>query len=327
MSVRGAVIGLGIGRVHAGRLAKMEDVRLVAVADTNGQVARQVAGELSAKAYEDGADLLKQEELDFVSVCTTPATHLALTSEAARRRVHVICEKPMAPTLEGCDAMIAACHKARVKLMIAQKKRFEPAYRLVKERSAAEFGPVRWATVKYALGRVPKPWFWSEADGGGPIQENTIHMVDMLRFLIGEVKHVYAEGGNMFNPERREQIDVAAATFRFRNGAVAALGAGQASEWGFATETMTLSHDNAVVEVSGQFDSPFCLRYVLKDNPAKVVEANFAGFDPFHAELRHFVDCIQNDTEPLVPGEEGRASVAVCLAIKESIRTGRAVAL
>jgi len=327
MALKAAVIGLGIGRVHADRLARMEGVELVAVADVNEQLAGQVAAQWAVKAYGQGRDLLEKEQLDFVSVCTNPATHLDLTREAASRGVHVLCEKPMAPTLEACDAMVEACHDARVKLMIAHKKRFEPAYWLIKEKTGVEFGPVRWATVKYALGRVPKPWFWAEDDGGGPLHENAIHMMDMLRFLIGEVRHVYAEGGNLFSPDYPDQLDVAAVTLRFRSGAIAAIGAGQASEWGFATENVTLSHDNAVVEVSGKFDSPFHLRYVLKNDPGNVVERNSEGFDPFHAELKHFADCIREDTKPLVPGEEGRASVALCMAVKRSARTGKLVAL
>lgn len=327
MPLKAAVIGLGIGKVHADRLAAMENIDLVALADTNEALARQVAAKYSAAPYASGPDMLAAERPDFVSICTTPATHLGLTREAARQGIHVLCEKPMAPTLKDCDGMIRACRKAGVKLMIAQKKRFEPAYRFVKEKIGAEFGPVRWATIKYALGRVPKPWFWAEDDGGGPLHENTVHMFDMFRFLMGEVDRVCAEGGNLFNPDYRDQVDAAAAVLRFRSGAVAAIGAGQASEWGFATETVSLSHDNAVVELNGPFDGALTLRYVLKSAPTAVVEKRFEGSDPFRAELQHFADCIRQGTEPQVPGEEGRASVALCMAVKESVRTGRAVSL
>ncbi len=327
MALRAAVIGLGIGKVHVDRLAKMAGVEVAAVADLNVEAAAKVAATCGARAYGGGAELLASEELDFVSICTNPATHLALTCQAAAGGVHVLCEKPMAPTLEDCDGMIRACADAGVRLMIAQKKRFEPAYRLIKEKSSAEFGPIRWVTAKYALGRVAKDWFWVESDGGGPLHENTIHVMDLLRFLVGEVERVYAEGGNLFNPAHRDQVDAAAVTLRFRNGAVAAIGAGQASEWGFATENLTFSHENAVVEVSGNFDSPFGLRYVLKGAPQNAVERSFEGFDAFEAELRHFVDCIRDGTDPLIPGEEGRASVALCMAVKRSVRTGQVVRL
>lgn len=327
MRLKAAVIGLGIGRAHADRLAKMDGVDVAAVADLNEERARQVAAKCDARPYADGSELIESEALDFVSVCTNPATHLDLTRRAAAKGVHVICEKPMAPSLEACDGMIQACADAGVKLMIAHKKRFESAYRFIKEQAAGEFGPIRWVTVKYALGRVAKPWFWREDDGGGPLRENTVHIMDMMRFLLGDVERVYAEGGNMFNPEWPEQIDVAAVTLRFRSGAIAALGVGQASEWGFATEFVSLSHENAVVELGGKFDSPFSLRYVLKSDPENIIEKSFEDFDPFHAELAHFADCVREDREPLIPGEEGRASVALCEAVKKSARTGEIVVL
>ncbi len=327
MGLKAAVVGLGIGKIHADRLAKMADVDVVAVADLNEETAASVAATCGARAYPDGAELLANERLDFVSICTNPATHLVLTEQAAAGGAHVLSEKPMAPTVQDCDGMIQACAQAGVKLMVAQKKRFEPAYRLIKEKSAGEFGPVRWASVKYALGRAAEDWFWAEDDGGGPLHENTIHVMDLLRFLVGEVERVYAEGGNLFNPAYPDQVDTAAVTLRFRNGAIAAVAAGQASEWGFATENLTFSHQNAVVDVCGGFDRPFDLRYVLKGDPQNVVERNFAGFDAFEAELRHFADCIRDDTDPLVPGEEGRASVGLCMAVKQSVRTGQVVKL
>ncbi|KPK66277.1 MAG: hypothetical protein AMK73_00515 [Planctomycetes bacterium SM23_32] len=327
MALRAAVIGLGIGRLHADRLAAMEGVELAAVADLDAALAEQVGTACGAAAYADGGGLLAREELDFVSICTNPATHLSFTRRAAAGGVHVICEKPMAPTLEDCDGMIEACRQAGVLLMVAQKKRFEPAYRFIREQSAADFGPVRWAAATYALGRVAKPWFWAEEDGGGPLHENAVHMMDILRFLMGDVERVYAEGGNLFNPDYPAQVDAAAITLRFAGGGVAAVGAGQASEWGFATEHVCFSHDNAVAEVDGPFDAPSRLRYVLKGREEATVEREFADFDPFRAELEHFADCVREQRQPLVPGEEGRASVAVCLAVKESVRTGRVVRL
>jgi len=327
MGLKAAVIGLGIGRVHAERLASIAGVELVAVADINEALASQVAASCGARAYGEGAGLLAKERLDFVSICTNPATHLDLTRRAAQRGMHVLCEKPMAPTLDACDAMLEACRKAGVRLMIAHKKRFDPAYCLIKEKSGGEFGPVRWATTKYAIGRVRKPWFWAEDDGGGPLHENAVHMMDLMRFLIGEVDCVYAAGGNFFNADYPGQVDAAVATLRFKSGGVAAIGAGQASEWGFATESVTLSHTNAVVEVNGPLDGPYRLRYVLKSAPGSVVEKDFSGLDPFAAELQHFVDCIREGKEPSVPGEEGRASVALCLAVKKSVRSGQAVTL
>ena len=325
--LKAAVIGLGVGKVHARALAKLKGVELAAVADPKGSVAADLAKELGVRAYGDGMELLEREKLDLACVCTPPASHLKFTREVARRGTHVFCEKPMAPSLGDCDGMIAACKQHGVLLMIGQKKRFHPSFRLIKERTASDFGPIRWAAIRYACGRVPMDWFWDERDGGGPLHENSVHAMDILRHLIGEVERVYAEGGNFFNPTRAPQLDSAAVSLRFTSGAVASVGCGQAWEWSFSGEGTWLAAERAVIEVTGGFDSPGKLRYLLREGPQKIEEVDFGDVDLFDLELAHFVECIQKGTKPLVTGEEGRGSIAVCLAVKESIRTGKAVRL
>jgi len=320
-----AVIGLGIGKRHAMVLSQMECVQLVAVADLKRDLATPLASQLGVRCYLDGMELLEKEKLDFVCVCTPPASHLTFTKGAAQRGFHVFCEKPMAPDLGDADGMIKACKDAGVKLMIGQKKRFQPAFSFVKEMTQKDFGPIRWAVVRYACGRVPLDWFWHEEDGGGPLHENSVHAFDMLRHLMGEVERVYAEGGNLFNPDRAPQLDVASVSLRFKSGAVAAVGCGQAYEWAFAGETSFLACDKAIAEVRGSFDNPEHLRYIIRAEPGRIVEVNYGEKDLFRAELAHFAECILNNKTPLVTGEEGRASIAVCLAVKQSIRTGKPV--
>ena len=326
-TLKAAVIGLGIGRQHARALAAMEGVELMATADLNEDAAKEVAAQYDCKAYGDGLEMLAAEPLDFVCLCTNPASHLMLTEASAGRGMDVFCEKPMAPTLADCDGMVSACKDAGVKLMIGQKKRFLPAFRFVKEMLAGEFGPAKWCVIRYALGRVGLNWFWQEEDGGGPLLENSVHMMDMMRFLLGEVERVYAEGGNLFNPDREPQLDTATASLRFKSGAIAAIGCGQASEWAFASEGTYLSTDKAVVEITGPFDNPNSVRYVMRDSAEKVVELPYEPQDAFTLELAHFVQCIRDGVEPGATGEDCKGSIALCLAVKQSIRTGMPVRL
>jgi len=322
-----AVIGLGIGKQHVRVLHEMQGVELVAVADLKDEAVAEVAAQLPAHTYHSGAELLDKEQLDFVCVCTPPRSHLALTQQAASRGAHVFCEKPMAPTLADCDAMIAACKQHGVKLMIGQKKRFHPFFQWVKQKTAAELGPIRWACVRYACGRVPMPWFWHEQDGGGPLLENSVHAMDLLRFLVGDVARVCAEGANLFNEQWAPQLDAAAVTLRFCNGAIASVACGQTWEWGFGGENTVLATEGAVIEVAGPFDGPDRLRYATRQRPDHVVEVPPEPADLFALELAHFGDCIRTGAEPMVTGESARASTAVCLAVKESARAGPPVAI
>lgn len=326
-SLRIGVVGLGIGQQHLRCYREIEGVEIAAVADVSQKAAEKCAAEYGGQVFTDMNVMLESANLDAISLCTPPRSHAELTEAAAKAGVHVLCEKPMAPTVADCDRMITACTEAGVHLMIGQKKRFHPNIQRVKKLSEDEFGPVRWAVCKYALGKVDKEWFWDEKDGGGPLLENSIHTIDMLRFLMGEIKRVYAEGGNFFAPKFAPQLDVATYTFRFENGAIASVGSGMASEWAFANDHFYFALDGAEIRLQGSFDRPDGWWLGRRDNPSKPEEETLTGIDCFALEIKHFVECIRSGERPFVTGEDGRGSVAACLAVKESARTGLPIEL
>jgi len=323
--LRVGVIGLGVGKRHLQSYAAMDGVRIVAVADLDGSKAEEQARAYGAQAFTDGRSAIEECRLDAVSICTPPKSHRELTEAAAAYGVHVLCEKPMAPTLEDCDAMTAACAHAGVRLMVAQKKRFHPLVQRLRDLTQGELGAIRWAVVKYALGRVPMAWFWDETDGGGPIQENSIHAVDLLRHLMGEVATVFATGGNLFNPDHAGQVDTAAVSLQFRSGAIAALGLGQATEWTVADEHFFFAGDGGEARFSGRFDVPVNWWMALRGRGG--VEETVPPDDCFDREIGHFLSCVRTGAVPLVTGQDARNSVAVTVAIKESVRTGSPVKL
>jgi predicted dehydrogenase len=325
--LRVGVVGLGVGKRHLQTYASLPDVEIAGIADTDPARLAEGAARWATRAYPDMGALLTAEKLDAVSVCTPPASHLELTAAAAQAGVHVLCEKPMAPTVAECEAMAAACRTAGVRLMIAQKKRFHPLLARMKALTSGDLGPIRWAVVKYALGRVPMDWFWAEGDGGGPLQENSIHAVDTLRFLMGDVCTVMAVGGSVFNPERAPQPDVAAVSLQFANGSIAALGLGQASEWGFADEHFFFACDGGEARFSGPFDVPARWWMARRAAPGAPESEEVDPDDCFDREIGHFLECVRTGAEPLVTGDDAARSVAVTVAIKESIRTGRPVDL
>lgn len=313
--------------MHLRYYQQIPDVEIVGAVDTNVEVLKQVSNDFNIKTFVSVDELLKETRPDGVSICTPPASHLALTEIFAKNRVHILCEKPMAPSEQHCKKMIEVCEKNKVFLMIGFKKRFSPTYRFLKEKFESEFGMPKWVFARFALGRVEKAWFWKEDDGGGPIRENTVHMIDLLCFFLGRVKTVYAEGGNLFMPAFSPQIDTAIFTMRFQNDSIAGIGAGYASEWGFAKEQVTFVTDKAVCEVSGPFDRPRTIQYIYRDKPTQVLEKYFEQPDGFLEEITHFVDCIKNNKRPAVGGEEGLYSLKVCEAVKKSVIKKRPVSL
>ncbi len=325
MPLRVGVVGLGIGRTHLSYYSKMPEVELAGVADLRTDAAAQMAEQHKIEAFSTADELLEKGDLELISICTPPKSHRSITELAASKGVHVFCEKPMAPSVTDCDAMIDVCEQNNVKLMIGLKKRFAPAYCFI--RDELDFGQILWANYKFALGRVDKDWFWEEDDGGGPILENTVHAIDNVRSLMGNVIRVYAEGGTLFMEQRAPQIDTAVFTLRFESGGIATIAAGYGSEWGFTQEVLAISSKKMAAEVHGGFDNPTDLRYIYRSNPNDVKTMYFDDASGFSGEFEHIVECIKEDKALIPNGVEGREAVRVCLAVKESARTGKPVSI
>jgi predicted dehydrogenase len=335
--LRVAVIGLGIGKTHADRYARLPGAELVAVCDLDANLARQVAGRYGCDAYDDPGQLLEAARPNAVSLCTPPAAHPGLTALCAARGVHVLAEKPMASTVEGCQEMIATCRRHGVVLMVGHKKRFAPPLLRLRELTepGGELGPVRQATVKYMHpGMSASAWFWDEADGGGPVLENHVHAADTLGFLAGEPLRVFAEGGTRFVSGRAPQPNVAAYAARFAGrrpadgDVIVSVGYGMVGPFPgrpLGDERWWLACEAGVAEVAGPFDNLQQLTWAPRERGATVREEAWPDADPFLLELEHFLDCVRTGAEPRAGGAAGMQAVRFCLGIKESVRSGRAV--
>lgn len=331
MDVRVGVIGLGIGERHLEEYRRLPGVAIVAVADSIAERAEGAAARCGATPYTDGLELLHRSDLNAVSICTPPASHRILAEAAAGRGLHVLLEKPMAPTSQDCDAITAACRDAGVVLLLGFKKRSAAPFRFLKEQGE-EWGLPRVVQVRYQLGPVNKDWFWDEADGGGPLIENTAHAFDMLRFLLGDAERVYAEGGSALAPGRSVTAETvvtaeAVCTIRFRSGTVASLAVGAGGIWGYdQSERWVLNYDGLNVELSGPFDAVRSLRLMRRD-AAAIEERWWAETSGWPEEMSHFLACVRGEERPRATGADGKGALELGLAVKQSVRTGMPVGL
>jgi predicted dehydrogenase len=192
---RGVLVGAGFfAGFQAEAWRRIAGVELTAVADLAPGKAQAFASQHAIpRAYESVAAILDAERPDFVDIATRPDTHLELTRLAAARGLHVICQKPMAPTPADCEAMCAACEAAGVRLLIHENWRWQPWYREAKR--LIESG---------AIGALRHLAFdWRTGDGNGPepyaaqpyframprllIYESLVHILDTFRYLGGEL--------------------------------------------------------------------------------------------------------------------------------------------
>ena len=196
------VVGLGmIAEFHAKAIQAMTGGHLVCgYSRTGGEKADAFAKAFGVKVYSgDFEEFLNAPGLDAITIATPSGAHLEPTQAAAKKKKHVVCEKPLEVTLERCDAMIAACKKFRVKLGGIFPSRTNEAAQTIKQ--AVDAGRLGRLTVCNAV----IPWWrtqqyydsggWRgtwELDGGGALMNQSIHTVDLLQWIAGPVKELSA---------------------------------------------------------------------------------------------------------------------------------------
>jgi predicted dehydrogenase len=196
MTLRIGIIGCGgIGRTHIQAWTNA-GFPPVAVCDAVPALATATGADCGAAVYTDVATFLAEAHLDIVSICTPPASHATLVIQALQAGVHVLCEKPMAPTVAECDAMIAASAQQQRLLSVGFCHRFQPHVEVMQAQIAAGLiGEVIMMRNRFAghMPNVEQRWF-SDPDlaGGGVMMDTCVHSVDLFRHLAGDVSRVHA---------------------------------------------------------------------------------------------------------------------------------------
>ena len=200
-------------------------VRLTAVCDIVESLAQEYAKKAGVEAiYLDFEEMLREADIDAVDICTGHSSHAPLAIAAAKAGKHVIVEKAMAHTLQGCRDMIEAADKAGVTLMVAQHLRYAPEARAVKrfidEGNLGEIRAARTHTLGGGGDRRPDDWMKDGKAGGGVMLVQSVHHLDLLRFYVGNVKRVMGISRSIQPNFLNDADDLVAATLEFKNGAV-----------------------------------------------------------------------------------------------------------
>jgi predicted dehydrogenase len=201
MAVRIGVIGAGkFGTVHLDAFRQLQYTgvaELVAVAESNSERAEEVRAEYGCAVFSDYRDMLEQAELDGVTVATPDHLHREMAVAVANAGKHVLVEKPLDVTVEGCEAMIQAAADAGVMLMVDFHKRYDPEHQAMEARvSAGELGDILYGYVHMEDRiEVPRDWFPHWAASSSPAWFLGVHFYDLVRWIIkSNAKAVYATG-------------------------------------------------------------------------------------------------------------------------------------
>ena len=336
--LRTALAGCGrIGERHARILASSPESELVGVADVNRGKAEAFAARHGGRPYTDVAGMIAAESPDLLAVCTPSGLHAQGVIAAARAGVrNIVVEKPMALLLTDADRMIAACAESATRLFVVKQNRYNlPIKKLRKALEEGRFGKlvlgavrVRWCRRQDYYDQAP--WRGTWAMDGGVFSNQASHHVDMLAFMMGDVRSVKAIAATRLVSIEAE--DTGLAILQFASGALGVIEATTAARPEDLEGSISILGENGTVEVGGFAMNEITVWKFADERPedAEVLERyrtnppDVYGFG-HHEYYKDVFDAIAKDEPPLVDGREGRKSLEVITAIYESIASGSEV--
>lgn len=321
MSVRIGFVGTGgIAQRHLKNLSEMSEVELVAYADLNLDRANQAAETFGGVAYQDFNEMYAGVKLDGVVVTTPPFAHGDIELEACRRGLHMLVEKPVGISLEMTKPILAAVQDSGIATVVAYKYRWDDHVRKAKEMLAGR--AIGLVFGNFWGGTPGAPWWRVQSQSGGQFVEQTTHIVDLARYLVGEVEEVSAYETRLVMHRKLEKYDIAdaaTANLRFACGAIGTISnTSMLSGWG--QSSLRVMAEGFTLQVAGD-----TLSWISEEGEGeyKLQEDGYVGED------RAFVEAIKGDRS-LVYADyaEGVKSLAVSEAVNVSgAAKGQAVKL
>jgi len=346
MSLGFAIVGTGmISRFHARAIEDVRGAKLVACCDMAADRANQFAAEVGCTPYSDMKKMLADPAVDVVTIATPSGAHMEPAVAAARAGKHVIVEKPLEITLKRCDRIINECEKNGVKLSTIFPSRFhDSSIQMRKAIDQGRFGRltlgdayVKWFRTQeyYDSGAWRGTW---KLDGGGALMNQAVHTVDLLSWLMGPVDEIQAQTATLAH-KRIEVEDVAAATLKFKSGALGVIEATTAAYPGYLKRIeIHGSEGTAVLEEEDLKTWDFAKKkpadkailkamQTSKSTGGGAADPSAIGHHGHTLQFRDFVKAIKTDGTPAVDGHEGRKPVEIILAIYKAAKTGKKVKL
>ncbi len=345
------IIGAGkVSHMHARAIAEIGNAELLAVCARDMDRTNEFAAQYKIKPYVDIDEMLRHPGLDAVIICTPHPAHAAPAIKAAKSKLNVLVEKPLASSLEDCDAMIAAADDNGVTLgMVCQRRFYHPVQRVRKAIDEGKIGKPVIGLVQMLGWRDRKyydsdPWrgTW-DGEGGGVLVNQAPHQIDILQWFMGPVDTLYGSRANLNHPYI-EVEDSAIAVIRFKSGALGNILVsnsqnpalyGKVQVFGSNGASIGVQTDGGAMFIAGMSnitEPPVNDLWTIKGEEGMLEcwkaedTAFFNSVDAmqyFHIKQdEDFINALINGTKPLIDGREGRKSVEIFTAIYRSDRDG-----
>jgi len=329
--LRTAVVGVGrMGLTHAENLShRVRGARLVAVTTSSAERATEARRRCGAvSVYEDVDQLLAGEKLDAIIISSSTSAHVENVISCSAAGLHILCEKPLALDPEGCDRAAEAARSAGVKLMVGHVRRFDAGY--VEARRLIESGAIGRPVLYRSLsGDVDPPpaEFADLTVSGGLILDSMYHDIYLGHWLMDqEIVRTSGEGSALVGEGVRivGDVDNAVLSARFADGAVGTLSASRTTRYGHDLRTEVIG-DEGAIQVGRLRKTPIRLLDRSGAHHDTIFTTPERMGDAFVTMAQSFVDCVADDTDPLVQAADARATLAVAIAGRQSIQTGQPV--
>lgn len=352
--VKTGIVGLGkVAHMHAKALMNLPESAFTAVCSRDIEKAKAFAEQYKVKAYPDVEDMVHSGGVEALVICTPHPNHAEVAVKAIRAGAHVLVEKPLASSLEDCDAMIEAAKVKGVKLGVVSQRRFYPPVQRI--RRAIDEGKIGTPVlgVVNMLGWRDQAYYSSdpwrgtwEGEGGGVLVNQAPHQLDILQWLMGPVDELFGYWSNLNHPYI-EVEDTAVAVMRFKNNGMGNIVVsnsqnpalyGKVHIHGSNGATIGVQTDGGAMFIAGMSsitEPPINDIWTVKGEEMMLEQWKqedtefFNSIDPmqyFHErQNENFLQAIIQDTKPLIDGEDGRRTVEIFTAIYRSNRDKKPV--
>jgi UDP-N-acetylglucosamine 3-dehydrogenase len=308
-----AVIGTGgWGKNHVRVYKELASTELVAICDVNAERAKDIASQFGVKAYTNSTRMLKNKEIEAVSVCTWSTKLAGEALKALKAGKHVLVEKPMATNTKQAGKLLETAEQNGLHLTVGFLMRFIPGLQHIREAvENKKIGELVCATAR----RVSQ---WPERIGDvGVVKDTAIHDIDVMRYIFNEDPvTVYAKTGSMRHIKFEDYAQI---MLTYRDGKSAFI----ESNWltPYKTRLLTVTGSGAIMRLD------YMTQELWIEEPKENLQPRYSWQEPLKLELQHFADCILEKKKPLITGVDGLKALQVAEAALRSSAKNRAIKL